>query len=310
VAWPFFSRAAWRPRPIKRAPEAWPPELRTALAELERLVATRPDRASPAQTLSSVLVAAFGDSERDSAPSLDRIQCESFALEECVKATWAEERPAFTGIMPRLDAMSFVRRILAICDAARGDDAAEVDHFRMAIERRPERVLDWVDISLSMPADRAERAVGDLGLEPALVESILRLALLPVLAAWSKWICSRLSAGDWSHGHCPVCGSAPALAESRGLEQRRHFRCDRCAADWPSKHFICPYCETVDHRALRYLHVAGEQDRCRLAICNHCGGRFKVVATLGPLSPPGLLVAELALVHLDLVVDPLQPGSP
>jgi hypothetical protein len=55
--------------------------------------------------------------------------------------------------------------------------------------------------------------------------------------------------------------------------------------------------------------VEGEQDRFRLAICQRCGFRLKIVATLTPLSPPSLLVAELAAIHLDFI-DPIEGETP
>ncbi len=53
--------------------------------------------------------------------------------------------------------------------------------------------------------------------------------------------------------------------------------------------------------SLRSLYVVGEESRYRLVVCDSCEFRLKVVSTLGPLSAPGLLVAELATAHLDFV---------
>src|SRR5205823_506094 len=103
----------------------------------------------------------------------------------------------------------------------------------------------------------------------------------------------------WSRGECPNCGSPPGLAESRGLEQRRYWRCGLCAADWPGERLRCPFCGQTDHRNLHYRFVEGEQGRHRLALCDTCGGRLRVVATLAPVSAPGLLVVELATAHLE-----------
>ena len=60
-------------------------------------------------------------------------------------------------------------------------------------------------------------------------------------------------------------------------------------------------CGEADSRALRSTYVEGEGDRFRLACCDRCGFALKVVSTLAPLSPPGLLVTELATVHLDMI---------
>ena len=39
----------------------------------------------------------------------------------------------------------------------------------------------------------------------------------------------------------------------------------------------------------------------RAAICEECRGYVKMLATLGPLSPLHLLVADVATLHLDLI---------
>jgi hypothetical protein len=46
--------------------------------------------------------------------------------------------------------------------------------------------------------------------------------------------------------------------------------------------------------------VEGQAGRYRLSICETCQGRLKVVSTIAPLSPPGMLVTELAMLHLEL----------
>jgi FdhE protein len=107
--------------------------------------------------------------------------------------------------------------------------------------------------------------------------------------------------GAWVRGDCPACGSRPLLAESRGLEQRIAYRCGLCASDWPGERLRCPACGESSPKSLRYSFVEGEQERLRLAQCDSCSYRWKVVATLSPLSAPGLLVSDLASFHLDVL---------
>ena len=42
-----------------------------------------------------------------------------------------------------------------------------------------------------------------------------------------------------------------------------------------------------------------DQGKYHLFLCDRCGGRLKVVTTLSTLSPPGLILAEFAMLHLD-----------
>src|SRR5262249_40774417 len=109
-----------------------------------------------------------------------------------------------------------------------------------------------------------------------------------------------LRAQHWEHGFCPNCGSWPLLGEFRGLEQTRYLRCGWCAAEWTFPRLRCPYCGTTDHRQLGYLHTEEEAGKDRADTCSGCQGYIKMVSTLTAFSPPGLLVADVATMHLDL----------
>ena len=85
------------------------------------------------------------------------------------------------------------------------------------------------------------------------------------------------------------------------MEGLRFLRCGTCAADWPGRRLGCVACGEEDWRAVRTLSVEGEESRSRLIACESCGFRLKVVPTLAPLSAPGLVVADLATLHFDLI---------
>ena len=110
-----------------------------------------------------------------------------------------------------------------------------------------------------------------------------------------------LPAGSWTSGYCPVCGSFPRLGEFRGLEQIRFLRCSLCAAGWQFPRLCCPFCGNRDHHRLGYLHVEGEESKCRASTCEECRQYVKMVATLAPVAPVQLLVKDVATVYLDLL---------
>jgi FdhE protein len=312
VIWSLFSKprsdsdarqAAGRDRQVALA---------AALAELERLIAARPELESAGRVLARVLEAAFGEPARPLVPGLEEDFDESDGWLDPIRSAWEKGEPALPGLALALEGSNLAERALAVCAAIGSDGSPPADRLHRVIEREPERVFDWVKLALRLGDGSLAQAACECkhDLDPIQVESVLRLSVLPTLAEVSHRICARLPEGAWRHGTCPVCGSGPALAESRGLEQRRHLRCDRCAADWPCQHFVCASCGTSDHHSLRYAFVEGEQDRYRLAICDACGGRLKIIATIVPLSPPGLLVAELAAIHLDFLGRaPQSPGE-
>ena len=159
----------------------------------------------------------------------------------------------------------------------------------------------WANEAVSDQAFNVDNRAQALGIDAAPARSVLRLVVLPGLERLSRKLATLRAEASWTRGDCPNCGSPPVLAESRGLEQRRHWRCGLCAADWEGERLRCPFCDETDHRKLSFIAAEGEQDRYRVSLCESCGGRLKVVATLGPLTAPGLLVAELATSHLDEV---------
>jgi hypothetical protein len=275
------------------------PEVESALADLARLAAARPELAEPGEMLSRIIRAAFS-APGSPEPALRAGQVETEFLIERIREGWSEGEPAVRVVAPALDQGRLVERAEAIVRCAR-EGFAPSAALGDLIARQPEHVARLAT-GLLMKGDVAlEQSMGKLGLEPTYPSSVLRLVLLGELGEWSARICTHLGETSWPRGDCPVCGARPALGESRGLEQRRFLRCDRCGADWPGYRLRCPFCALGDHQSLRFVHVEGEQERFRLALCEGCGGRLKSMATLSPLTPPGLLVAQLAMVHLDLI---------
>jgi hypothetical protein len=271
--------------PGRRAP--LPEDVQQALAEVERLAAERDELADTARTLQRLLVATFGVPDPDPPPA------------------WAGPsgtsagRPAFAVAPPTLPAGVLAERAGRLCEALRADNPG-VEVIDRALRRAPEAVAAYLSQSLA-----GDEPGLPPGLDPARRDTwacLVRLAALPTLARLAAavdpgWI----EAAGADRGECPVCGDAPCLAEERGLERRRWLRCGRCAASWAAGRLSCPGCGTDDHRHLRHLAVEGEEQRRRVVVCTSCDARLKVVATLVPLSAPGLLVAELASSHLDFV---------
>jgi FdhE protein len=282
------------PSPLRKpwgrrvAPSA---ELSSALTDLDRALGTRPELTGPGRTLAEVLRAAFLGP-----PGVGEVTPEAGGM----LIAWGEGIPAFRAVPPSIDGARVRERGLAVCRVLRRENAA-AGPFLLALRRRRADLSAWWHEALAEGPGAIDRAANALGLEPDLVLSVLRMALLPELARISERVAPMRPEGLWDRGDCPHCGQWPVLAELRGLEQRRRLRCGWCAADWAGDRLRCPFCATADHRALHYRYLEGEEDRRRLAVCDHCGGRLKVISTLAPLSSPGLLVTELLTVHLDLI---------
>jgi hypothetical protein len=283
----FWEKRWGTPEP---EPQLRSPALLAALADIDRLTQERPELVSLGRSLSGLLDAAFGRSILEPHWPIDA---------GLVREAWRRGVPAFRAgeSAPDLDPSDFRATVLAICEVLRTENPeagklVEVDRLGTAFFQ------EWAEELLAGSQGLLVKGAGKIGVDPVLIESVLRLALLPYLATLSERLATIHPEGIWEHGSCPNCGSAPALGESRGLEQNRRWRCALCAADWAGRRLFCPFCDESDHRQRHYRYAEGEPDRHRLEICDSCGASLIVVSTLGPISPPGLLVAELATAHL------------
>lgn len=267
------------------------PELAAALANLGRLSAARPELVDAGAALARVLNAVFLDPIPDPEP---------YADPDLIRQGWAAGIPAFrVGDDPPMIAPDPLRRrAAAVCDALGVSSGPGVALRQCVLLGKADLhawALEWLQGGSDAFNSDAER----LGLAPDVVRSVLRLALLPALAAHSRRLDPLRVEGVWTSGFCPNCGSPPSLAESLGLERRRVYRCGICASGWDGDRLRCPYCDEADHRRLGYRFIDGEEDRARLAYCETCEGTLRVVSVLTPHSAPGLVVAELATAYLD-----------
>jgi FdhE protein len=270
--------------------EARSSALVSALADIERLIRERPELSKLGRTLAGLLEAAFAGPIPE-----PRWDVEPYLL----VSAWQQGVPVFRAgeSPPEIDRDDLRTRALAICEVL-CEENPQARALREAIRRGRFDVSSWALAELTDPSEPLGNATEAIGVDLVLARSVVRLALMPVLSRLSERLASIRPEGIWERGHCPNCGNAPTLAESRGLEQGRRWRCGLCAADWAGQRLRCPLCDETDHRRLHYRFAEGEPDRYRLGLCDSCGGSLLVVATLSPLSSPGLLVAELATAHL------------
>jgi len=280
---------------LGRKPEP-SPDLAAALDELARMPATRPELAGPARSLSRLLAAAFLNGGDDPPPGADPRSSGHGGR---------DGEPIFRASPPTLSPRGLKARSLAILDTLLTDGPAARPLWE-AVRRGVVDVSTWASDALAGRPEGIAAWAEANRVDPDLAAAVLRLTLLPSL--------SRITAGagpfpvDGPGGACPWCGSAPLLGELRGLEREVRLRCGLCAGDWPGGRLSCPSCGEDDHRRLTVRHVEGEADRCRVSVCEACGSRLKLVGTFARLSPPGLIVADLATVHLDLI-DPAGPAT-
>jgi FdhE protein len=277
---------------LGRSAPPLPAEVQAAVEELVQLGRQRPSLAEPAALLADLLPALYEEPPRDPLPVIPP---------EHATAKLTGGVPLLRGERISLDGAAWGKRWQRVCTVLRRHRQGNAPQALTEMVRRGR--LDLVDLVGELLAGRPEAVharAAELELDAGLTASVLRFTAMPALARLNAGLESLLGGAPWEAGSCPTCGSGPLLGEYRGLEQTRFLRCGFCTAEWPFPRLQCPYCATRDHRVLGYFGVEGEEEKYRAATCETCRGSVKMVSTLGALSGPQLVVADLATVHLDL----------
>jgi FdhE protein len=156
--------------------------------------------------------------------------------------------------------------------------------------------------------DDIARGVGDAR---GVLRGLAPLIAMPLLQACRRAWTDQMP-GTWPHGHCPICGAWPTLAEVRGLDGARHLRCRCCGGDWATEWLRCPFCGEHDHTQLGSLISADDLEREKIEVCDRCYGYLKTITTFAPIRPEQVVLQDLATVVLDVaaVARGYLPPSP
>jgi FdhE protein len=269
-----------------------PPEVEKAQAELARLAQERPVLAELAGQLSDFLLALYVEPIRVVVPTISK----ETATEKLQAGV-----PLLRGETVDVDWLAAQRRLQDVVAALAQRRADAAPPLARAVRSGKLAMAGLASAALAGQPEKIHERAASFDLDVSLAASVVSLTLFPVLVPIRAGLEPLFSAVAWAHGYCPVCGSFSKLGEFRGLEQIRFLRCGMCAAQWQFPRLRCPGCGQHDHRRLGYVHVEGEENKWRAAICEECRQYVKMVSTLTALSPLQLLVTDVATVHVDLL---------
>jgi FdhE protein len=165
--------------------------------------------------------------------------------------------------------------------------------------RKPADTLSLFKASVRQDeTDLNQMAIAN-GVDPQAFQAVAALLPVPFLHACKRRWAHSLRPG-WLEGYCPVCGAWPALAEVRGIERSRYFRCGRCAGEWQGNCLVCAYCGMTDHEQL--VSLVPEQGGSQRVIeaCKGCLGYVKTFTTLAATPATRVMLDDLASVDLDI----------
>lgn len=112
---------------------------------------------------------------------------------------------------------------------------------------------------------------------PQVFDFILYNSLKPSIVKSSKIISYDLKEIDQTeHGHCPICGSAPALSLFSKENGSRSLVCNFCWHEWETKRIVCPFCNNNDSKTLGYVALDNEKG-IRADYCDKCKKYIKTI---------------------------------
>ncbi len=136
--------------------------------------------------------------------------------------------------------------------------------------------------------------------DPPVLTLLLRLSLRPALLETAQAVQGLLDLNQWTYGHCPVCGSAPKLADLSGEGGKRSLHCSLCETVWTYPRLQCPFCENDNRKDLSYLRAENEEG-LRVDLCSRCGHYLKTIDLRELPGPVIVPLDDVATWHLDLV---------
>ncbi len=156
----------------------------------------------------------------------------------------------------------------------------------------------------------SERAKA-LSLDPGVLAFVLRIITAPVMNALACNGLELLKDLSWKQGYCPVCGSAPSIGflsrkEDIDLESlvggggKKYLHCSLCSHVWRFPRDLCPSCGTNEPHQREILFVEGVRYE-RAELCQQCKGYLLTIDFREVDMQPDLLLAPVALMHLDVV---------
>ena len=106
----------------------------------------------------------------------------------------------------------------------------------------------------------------------------------------------------WRHGHCPMCGSFPAVAGIIGEEGKRWLQCSVCAHEWHFSRHTCPRCENKDQNLFENFFDQNSpvKDGEQVDVCKLCNTYLLTIDLRQQIYPVNMDVAVMGMSELDI----------
>jgi FdhE protein len=182
----------------------------------------------------------------------------------------------------------------------REDGRRQAEGLLKAIEETENGTPVVLKAALASNYEAIEVLAKALNVDSPVLVLLLHLSLRPFLLAIAQAVLENLDLSLWNHGHCPVCGSAPRMADLSGEGGKRRLHCSLCEAAWPYQRLRCPFCENDNRKELSYLRAENEEG-FRVDLCGRCNNYLKTMDLREIAGPVILPLDDVATWHLDII---------
>ena len=134
------------------------------------------------------------------------------------------------------------------------------------------------------------------------VGRVLAAPFIAEAAHRRRKVVAPVAASRESSGHCPVCGSPPALARLRQDDRKRILCCLLCEETWAFARVECPFCGNDDQGTMGLVTVTGVE-AWWIEVCDKCKRYIKTVdeSKLSEIDDVLPVVEDTATLYLDLI---------
>ena len=222
--------------------------------------------------------------------------------------------PVMTGEPIPLPTAILAPPMVAMCEAlAEGGAGDAARHIGSALSGGTIEPGSLLTASLTRDQNVIRTGATHRGLSPDLLWLVGELAVSPFVHLLQRTLFSNAT-GDfgaaldhWDRGHCPACGSWPALAECVG--GHRTLRCSFCWSAWERTTYSCIYCDESGEKFVTTAPNEEHKDR-RLEVCGACGGYLKSVDRPELSTFPLLSISDIETTDLDIAAMEHGYGRP
>jgi FdhE protein len=138
------------------------------------------------------------------------------------------------------------------------------------------------------------------GLDAGVLAFLVQASIKPSVIVQMEQLRGALDLEGWLQGVCPLCGSAPQMAQLRDEVGKRHLQCSLCNCQWRWERIACPSCNNRDLNSLHYLY-AEEEEAYRVDLCDQCKCYIKTVDSRKLDYEPYLDLEDIVTIHLDIL---------